>query len=59
MKTNGHAMKTNLQKNRMTFGEFITDVYSACGKRRALGIVRLALNAHLVVFRGHDHFGTS
>ena len=31
-------------------------VYDACGKQRAKGIVRLAVNAHLVEFRGHDRF---
>ena len=49
-------MKTNQKKKSLTFGDFIADVYGACGKRRAGKIVRLALNAHLVVFRGHRRF---
>jgi hypothetical protein len=49
-------MKTNHQKKALTFGDFIAAVYSVCGKRRARGIVRLAVNAHVVAFRGHRHF---
>ena len=38
------------------FGELIMAVYGALGKRRARGIVWLAINARLVEFRGHDRF---
>jgi hypothetical protein len=31
-------------------------VYAACGRQKAEGIVRLAVNMHLVEFRGHDRF---
>jgi hypothetical protein len=31
-------------------------VYDAWGKRKAGGIVRLPIKAHLVEFRGHDRF---
>ena len=48
-------MKTN-HKKALTFGELIAAVYNVCGKRRARGIVRLAVNAHVVAFRGHRHF---
>jgi hypothetical protein len=48
-------MKTN-HKKALKFGELIAAVYNVCGKRRARGIVRLAVNAHVVVFRGHRHF---
>jgi hypothetical protein len=48
-------MKTNHQKKALTFGDLIAAVYGACGKRRARGIVRLAVNAHVVAFRGHWH----
>jgi hypothetical protein len=48
-------MKTN-HKKALTFGDLIAAIYNACGKRRARGIVRLALNAHVVEFRGHRHF---
>lgn len=35
----------------MTFGEFIARVYDDCGERRASGLVRFAIQAHLVGFR--------
>jgi hypothetical protein len=49
-------MKTNHKKKPMTFGELIAAVYAAYGKQKAKRIVRLSVNAHLVEFRGHDHF---
>ena len=48
-------MKTK-PKQAFTFGQLIAAVYNVCGKRRARGIVRLAVNAHVVAFRGHRHF---
>ena len=44
-------MRTNCRKRCLTFGEFIACVYDAWGKRKARGIVRLAVNAHLVTLR--------
>jgi hypothetical protein len=38
------------------FGEFIMAVYDAYGRQKAEGIVRLAVKARLVEFRGHDRF---
>jgi len=38
----------------MTFGEFIARIYDIYGKRKASGIVRLAVKAHWVEFCGHD-----
>jgi len=49
-------MKTNHKKKRLTFGDFITVVYDLCGQRQARGIVRHAVNAHLVVFRGRHRY---
>jgi hypothetical protein len=49
-------MKTSQKKKALTFGEFVASVYEACGKRKARGIVRLAVNAHLVEFRGQQRF---
>jgi hypothetical protein len=49
-------MKSNYKKKFMTFGEFIACVYDGCGKRRATGIVRLAIKAHLIEFRGQHRF---
>jgi hypothetical protein len=45
-------MKTNCRKKALTFGEFIARIYDVCGKRKARGMVRLALKAHLIEFRG-------
>jgi hypothetical protein len=45
-------MKANQGKKALTFGEFILAVYDAWGKRRARGIVWLAVKARLVKFRG-------
>ena len=48
-------MKTN-HKKTLTFGELIESVYSACSHRRARAIVRFAVNAQVVVFRGQRRF---
>jgi hypothetical protein len=49
-------MKANHDRKVLTFGELIMAVYDALGKRRAKGIVWLAVNAHLVEFRGQERF---
>jgi len=49
------VMKAN-QKKRLTFGDLIASVYTACSQRRARAIVRFAVNAHVVVFRGERRF---
>ena len=48
-------MKNHHQKRALTFGDLIVAVYDVCGKRRGKLIVRLAVNAHVVAFRGHRH----
>ena len=50
------TMKTNGRKRALTFGDFIAAAYRAWGTRRANGLVRLAFNARLVVFRGGQRF---
>jgi hypothetical protein len=40
----------------LTFGDFVEAAYKACGKRKATGIVRLAVNARLVEFQGGQLF---
>jgi len=50
------AMKTHRRKKPLTFGGFITAAHDALGKRRAKGIVWLAVNAQLVKFRGPQRF---
>jgi hypothetical protein len=47
-------MKTNHEQKALTLGEFITAVYDTWGKRRAKGIVRLAIKARLIEFRGQQ-----
>ena len=49
-------MKTNCRKKPLTFGEFIACVYADWGRRKARGIVRLAIKAHLIEFRGQQRF---
>jgi len=44
-------MKANREKRALTFGSLIETVYGVCGNRRARGIIRLAVDAHIVVFR--------
>ena len=49
-------MKTDSRKRCLTFGEFITRVYDAWGRRKARGIVRLAIKSRLIEFRGTERF---
>jgi len=49
-------MKTYGKKKALTFGEFIAATYRAWGPHRARGLVRLAVNANLVVFQGSQRF---
>jgi len=49
-------MKINHKKKPLTFGDLIAAGYAACGRQKAKRIVRLAVNANLVEFRGHDRF---
>jgi hypothetical protein len=44
-------MKANHKKKALTFGNLVETVYGICGNRRARGIIRLAIDAHVVVFR--------
>ena len=50
------GMKTNPVEKWLTFGELVATVYSACGKRKARGILQLALLARVVAFRGRNRF---
>ena len=51
-----HTVKTNCRKKQLKFGEFIAAAHDAWGERRASGFVWLAVNAHLVEFRGQKRF---
>jgi len=48
--------KANPRKRPLTFGDFVAGVYQTWGKRRAKGIVQLALQTHLIEFRGTQRF---
>lgn len=52
-------MKDSCRKMVLPFGEFITAVYAAWGKRRAPKVVQLAVNAHLVEFLGKQRWRVS
>ena len=57
--TNQIDEQTHHQKKTLTFGEFIASAYDACGRQKARGIVRLAVNARWVEFRGKQRFMVS
>jgi len=52
-------MKAHPGKEPLTFGEFVAGGYRAWGKRRAMGIIRLAVKSHLIEFRGQQRFAIS
>ena len=52
-------MKTNCRKKPLLFGELIAGVYDACGRQKLKRIMRLAIQAQGVEFRGHDRFTIS
>jgi hypothetical protein len=45
-------MNTSPSKKPLTFGDFVTGSYRAWGKRKANGIIRLAIKARWIEFRG-------
>jgi hypothetical protein len=49
-------MKVPTGKRPLTFGDFIAGSYRAWGKGRAEGIIRLAVKAQLIEFRGQERF---
>ena len=52
-------MKTDKAKKRLMFGDLIRAAYLSRGKRRSIGILRLAVNARLIEFRGRQRFEIS
>jgi hypothetical protein len=52
-------MRTHPKNKQLTFGDFVAGCYRAWGKRRAEGIIRLAVKAHLIEFRGTERFKVS
>jgi len=49
-------MKARSRRKPLTFGDFVAGVYQTWGKRRAKGIVRLAVELHVIEFRGTERF---
>jgi hypothetical protein len=49
-------VRTNTRKKPQTFGEFVTAAHETWGARRASGFASLAINVHLVEFRGPQSF---
>jgi hypothetical protein len=43
-------------KKPLTFGDFVAGSYRAWGKRKAEGIIRLAVKSHLIEFCGQQRF---
>jgi hypothetical protein len=43
-------------KEPLTFGDFVAGGCRAWGKRRAIGMIRLAIKSHLIEFRGQQRF---
>jgi hypothetical protein len=52
-------MDANQKKKPTTLGELIESSYRACGKRRAKGIIRLAVKARLIVLQERGRLTTS
>jgi hypothetical protein len=44
-------MRANHKKEALTFGNLIETVYRICGNRSARGVIQLAIDAHIIVFR--------
>lgn len=53
------AMKNQPRKNLLTFGDFVMRAYDVGGKRKANGIVWLAVNSNVVKFHGPKRFVVS
>jgi hypothetical protein len=48
--------KDHPRNKPLTFGDFVAGVYHTWGKRRANGIIQLALEAHVIKFLGDERF---
>jgi hypothetical protein len=56
----GSQLKRAQPLNRpLTFGDFVAGVYHAWGKRRATGIIDLAIKVHVIEFLGTERFVVS
>ena len=50
------SIKPNGNKRMLRFGDFIVAAYEVRTRRRAKGLVRLAVNAQLIEFHGGQRF---
>jgi hypothetical protein len=50
------STKPDATRKVLAFGDLITAVYENCGKASANGLLRFAINTHLVEFEGADRF---
>jgi len=46
--------QSRARKTQLTFGDFVAGGYSAWGKRKAEGLIRLAAKTQMIVFRGQQ-----
>ncbi len=53
------ARQIHRKKRPLTFGDFVAGSYRAWGKRKAEGMIRLAIKSHLIEFRGRERFAFS
>jgi hypothetical protein len=51
--------KTKPRKKPLTFGDFVAGGYRVWGNRKALGLIRLAIKAHVIEFRGQSRLVVS
>jgi hypothetical protein len=54
--THTHPMRMDPQIKPLTFGDFVAGAYRAWGERQAIGLIQLALKAHVIVFRRQQRF---
>ncbi len=52
-------IKVHPGKRSLTFGDFVAGVYHTWGKRKAKGIIDLAIKMHVIKFRGTERFVVS
>jgi len=52
----GQFSQMKARKRPLTFGDFVAGACRTWGERRAIGIVQLALKAHVIEFRGTERF---
>ena len=48
--------RTTGKRRMLTFGDVVAASYRTWGARKAKAFLRLAVNAHLLVFRGRQRF---